>query len=140
MNGAQVVSNDGLHGAETRCGSLHLHKGWHLIKAVGFQAGGGAFFDATYGGPDTDSKQKAMRSIRFRRYTFRRSPGFSMKVYNGPSGMSSIPKSTHGMTLAGQAIVNKIAFGNQDSFKQAVPATPNENFVWVFGGTLYIER
>lgn len=60
-----------------------------------------------------------------------------MRLYKGPSGMSFTP-STRGLQLAGKKTVHLINFENQNSFKNAISATPNENYMWVFGGTVYI--
>jgi hypothetical protein len=48
VNGNMVVNNDGLHGPEQRCGDVDLGEGRHLVTAVGFQRGGGAYMDITY--------------------------------------------------------------------------------------------
>lgn len=142
VNGRQVVNNDGLHGARQRCGSIHLRKGWQAVKSVGFQRGGGAYFDAVYSGPDTGGvkRTRAITSVKYRSYFFRRPAGFMMKIFKGPQGMSKVPSTTHGMALLGKAIVKKIYFPSDHYFRQSVPQTPNGDYVWVYGGVLYITR
>ena len=43
-----VVNNDGDHGSEEKSGLAYLQKGWHTIKVVYFNSGGGSDFKVWY--------------------------------------------------------------------------------------------
>lgn len=53
INGKEVVDNDGDHGTEEKSGKINLSKGMHKIKVTYYNAGGGAWLDVFYKGPDT---------------------------------------------------------------------------------------
>jgi hypothetical protein len=50
---AIVVDNHGLHGPEKKTGTVSLSKGIHPILVQFFEAGGGAFLNISWKGPDT---------------------------------------------------------------------------------------
>ncbi len=60
----KLVNNDGLHGPVEKCAEKRLTRGYHAIRATGFQAGGGAYMEVTYSGPDTKNKVRHMRVYR----------------------------------------------------------------------------
>lgn len=49
IDNEKVVDNDGDHGMEERSGVVHLQKGWHSIKIVYYNAGGGYGLKVRYG-------------------------------------------------------------------------------------------
>ena len=62
-DGDEVVSNDGRHATQTRCGLKSLTPGLHLIKAVGFKGDGRVRLALEYQGPDTENKRVDMQSV-----------------------------------------------------------------------------
>jgi hypothetical protein len=66
--------------------------------------------------------------------------GWWMKIYRGPANMVKMPDSISGMSLIGKKIVRTIDLQTINSFRQLIAETPDENFVWVFGGTVNIEK
>jgi hypothetical protein len=91
-------------------------------------------------GPDTGNTDRYMRSVEARRdHKFSSKSGWWMKVYRGPANMDKIP-APETMTLIGKKIVQEIDFQNTENFRAKVPGTPDENYVWVFAGTLGIEK
>jgi hypothetical protein len=52
VDGVDVVSNDHLHGMETRSGSVHLTAGDHNLRFLVYEEGGGAGFKVKYGSDD----------------------------------------------------------------------------------------
>ncbi len=51
INGAQVVNNDGLHGAAEKSGTVTLAAGTHSIEVTMFEAGGGEVLEVRWQGP-----------------------------------------------------------------------------------------
>jgi uncharacterized protein (DUF1800 family) len=47
----EVVDNDGLHAARTRCGRIGLDRGRHAIRVTFFERGGDDSLEVTYSGP-----------------------------------------------------------------------------------------
>jgi len=138
-----VVNNDGLHGPRTKCGSVRLTKGDHVVKSVGFQRGGGAYMAISYSGPDTGGHKKKLRSLKpppFRRQKrWASGRGWIWRVYKGPSGMSKVP-STRGLRRVGTRRLGRINFRNWRNMRQLVRRTPRNNFVWKATGTVHIQR
>lgn len=62
-DGDLVVSNDGKHHSQTRCGVKALAPGLHLIKVVGFRSGGLVRLALKYQGPDTANARIDMQSV-----------------------------------------------------------------------------
>jgi hypothetical protein len=60
-----VVNNNGLHGPVERCRQIRLGQGFHSMRVVGFQRGGGVYMDVTYSGPDTMDQKVLMRVRRW---------------------------------------------------------------------------
>jgi alpha-L-fucosidase len=48
LDGNLIVNNDGEHGMEEKSGIAHLQKGWHSIKIVYFNSGGGSDIKVSY--------------------------------------------------------------------------------------------
>jgi hypothetical protein len=82
-----------------------------------------------------------MESFEARRSKkFSSKSGWWMKVYQGPNDMKVMPPTLAGFKLLGKRIVQEVDLQNIEAFKAKVAATPNENFVWVFAGTLRIDK
>jgi hypothetical protein len=63
VDGNLIVSNDGVHGPQERCGASALKTGVHLMKAVGFHGDGPVRLLLQYAGPDTGGKRAVMQSL-----------------------------------------------------------------------------
>lgn len=48
LDGVKTIDNDGLHAMEEKSGIAYLQKGWHSLKVVYFNAGGGYGFKVRY--------------------------------------------------------------------------------------------
>ncbi|MCC6461063.1 MAG: alpha-L-fucosidase [Saprospiraceae bacterium] len=48
LDGLRIVDHDGDHGMEAKSGYAYLQQGWHQLKVLYFNSGGGAGFKATY--------------------------------------------------------------------------------------------
>ena len=56
VDGKLVVNNDGRHGAIERSGMIMLDKGYHVVKLLFFQAGGGVELSASIKGPHMEKQ------------------------------------------------------------------------------------
>jgi hypothetical protein len=91
-------------------------------------------------GPDTKNKEQFMESCEQRSdEMFSSMRGWKLKMYQGPSNMVKMPDSYSGYPLLGEAVVDKVDVRDVAGFKALIPNTPNENFAWVYGGTLTIQ-
>lgn len=52
VNGREVVNNDGNHGAKQKAGDIELTAGYHAIKVVYYNGGGGRTLNVFYKGPE----------------------------------------------------------------------------------------
>lgn len=48
LDGLRIVDHDGDHGMEAKSGYAYLQQGWHQLKVLYFNSGGGAGFKVTY--------------------------------------------------------------------------------------------
>ncbi|MBN1411007.1 MAG: discoidin domain-containing protein [Spirochaetales bacterium] len=65
INGAQIVNNDGLHGAQEQSGTVSLSTGNHAIEVTFFEKGGGELLEVRYQGPGI-AKQFIPDSVLYR--------------------------------------------------------------------------
>ena len=63
INGQQVVDNDGLHGSQTRSGTINLPAGQHDIRVAYFQGGGGQHVSVNWQGPGVSNQRIPTSSI-----------------------------------------------------------------------------
>jgi hypothetical protein len=49
IDGQLVVNNDGDHGLTTKTGSAFLQRGWHSVKVVYYNSGGGGAMEVKFG-------------------------------------------------------------------------------------------
>ncbi|KAJ1478722.1 hypothetical protein T484DRAFT_2926567 [Baffinella frigidus] len=63
IDGALVVSNEGLHPVETVRGTLDLTAGYHTVKVDFFEAEGGSAIWVEYSGPDTGGEDELLRAV-----------------------------------------------------------------------------
>jgi hypothetical protein len=59
----KVVDNNGLHGADNKCGTIQLSAGDHAVTLIGFQNEGGIYQDVTYRGPETKYVWRRPKSV-----------------------------------------------------------------------------
>ena len=62
VNGVETVTNDGLHGTQTRTGDITLGPGTHTIEIVYFENNGAATLSGTISGPDTGNSAQDLAS------------------------------------------------------------------------------
>jgi hypothetical protein len=138
VNRRYLVSNDGLHGARTRCGGIYLNPGSYPVMATGFQRGGGAYMSITYQGPDTLNHRvllgsshpgpKEKEPVRWQSRV-----GWRWSIYKGPSHMRRVIH-TKGLAKLASTRMSRINMHNVRAFKQAIHRTPHSNFVWKGAG------
>jgi hypothetical protein len=59
----RVVDNNGIHGADTKCGTIQLSAGDHAVTLIGFQNEGGIYQDVRYRGPETKFGWRRPKSV-----------------------------------------------------------------------------
>jgi len=65
--------------------------------------------------------------------------GWTMQIFKGSSSFSSVPDLTT-VAYVGSARVDSVSFPNLNQFREYVPSTPHENFVWRFFGKVAIRE
>jgi hypothetical protein len=123
-----VVENGGQHGRRTKCVSVMLTEGEHVIDADFFNSWGPLWMEATYKGPDTDNQVKLLPAGKWKMKTYMSSTPLSMN----PADIDALRQ------IGGEVVVPAISFKSADDFRKYVPGMPYDNFAAMFYGEVEI--
>ena len=138
VDGKMVVNNDGLHGAQEKCGDISLSTGTHAMFLPGFQHYGGAYMAAHYIGPDTGRVKRYLRSDSSKAPAPPKPSAWTVRLFRGSNIQNMALANWPFLTFVGEATYRDIYVPNNGEFVRMIPGMPNNNFVWVYYGTVKI--
>ncbi len=137
-----------------KCNSITLATGAHSIYTEAFQGGGGVGMQISYSGPDTDMQEVLMPSGRVSNLYFpscdptksdsdSESADFSICMFKSHSVLGGTPRigdavAMDKLSYIGRGHLPVIDMHSMSAFRQYVPGTPEEQFVWAIYGTMLV--
>jgi hypothetical protein len=147
VDDTRVVNNDGLHGAERRCGNKALVPGKHDVRVEGFQSGGGAYEHARWKGPDTLNHLveivSHMDGADIHAIPAIPPPSeWLLRIYRSNRHLHVVPDVSHDshLTYVGEGNLQYVYFYSEANIRQTVPGCPNSNYAWNIFGTVEIRH
>uniref|UniRef100_A0A7S0EYP9 PA14 domain-containing protein n=1 Tax=Hanusia phi TaxID=3032 RepID=A0A7S0EYP9_9CRYP len=138
VDGRLVVNNDGLHGAQESCGGISLSAGTHAMFLPGFQHYGAAYMSAHYYGPDTGRVKRYLRSDSSKAPDPPKPSAWTLRMFKGSGIQNMAQANWRFLTFVGEKTVRDVYVPNNQEFVRLMPGMPDNNFVWVYYGTVAI--